>query len=514
MRILMVSSEVESFARTGGLGDVVEALSRALADLGADVIVVTPMYGITKVPENATWWDSPIESPLGELPLGGRSIRVLEAQLPTKRPSAGRLRVCLVADPPLFSRNGIYVDEHGPFTDNPLRFAILSRAALAIAARAWGVPGLSAGSGDTAQADAGPDIIHAHDWHAVPAVLYAKLAMGDAWRACPAVFTIHNLAFQGTMGVEALAELGIPESAWSSGALKHFDSVNWMKGAIELSDRVTTVSETYAREILEPANGHGLDVHLGAHASKLVGIVNGIDADAFDPATEPPIAQRYAARDLRDMRETLAGKHACKRALLRECGMDPDDDGPLFATVSRLTSQKGIDLIADITPALVARGGRILVVGQGDPPYERALHDLAARFPGRVVARIEFDAALARRIFAGSDFLLVPSRYEPCGLTQMYAMRYGSIPIVTPVGGLRDTVAPLFAARATGTGIVTASVDAPALLIACEDALNVRNDSVAWPALVHRAMTRDSSWSSSAAKYMALYSELSAARPR
>jgi starch synthase len=278
-----------------------------------------------------------------------------------------------------------------------------------------------------------------------------------------------------------------------------------MKGAIELCDRVTTVSETYAKEILLPENGYGLDAHLRWHGKKLVGIVNGIDTAAFDPSTDPALARRYDVKDAQD------GKRACKRSLLEECAMDAQDEGPLFATVSRLTAQKGIDLIADVVPAMVERGARFVLVGQGDAPLEGALRDLARRFAGRVHTRIDFNAALARRIFAGSDFLMVPSRYEPCGLTQMYAMRYGSIPIVAPVGGLRDTVQPLDAPSG-GTGIVMRAVDAGALWDACTLALEAWSDADEFRLLRVRAMSRDSSWSSSAGKYLAMYEELAAPR--
>jgi starch synthase len=488
-RVLMISSELESFARTGGLGDAVEALSRALAELGADVVVVSPLYGVTKVPANAAWWDAPVPARVGWGPGDEHPLGVLEVPFGIKHP-AGRMRVCLLASSELYgNRNGIYGDAFGTFGDNALRFAAMSRGALSVADRAWGQ-------------HQGPDVIHAHDWHASFAILYSKLVMGDAWRARSSVFTIHNLAFQGELGEDQLDVLGLPREAWRAGWIKTGHDVNLMKGAIELADRVTTVSETYAREILEPENGYGLDAHLRWHAQKLVGITNGIDTDAFDPSTDPALARRYDARDARD------GKLACKLALLRECGFDADADAPLFASVSRLAWQKGIDLALDIVPALVERGAVLLFVGQGEALLERGLRDLEARYPGRVVARIDFNPQLARRVFAGSDFLMVPSRYEPCGLTQMYAMRYGSIPIVTPVGGLVDTVSPLDTKRGTGTGIVSTSVDSRSLLDACELGLVAYRDSAAFASLVARAMRRESGWATSARQYMALYESL------
>ena len=496
LRVLMISAEVETFARTGGLGDVVLALSCALGDHGLEVLVVTPRYGVTKVPASAKWWWSPVHARVGWGASDVRELGVLEAQLPGSMgtSTAGGVRVCLLANDELFSRAGIYGDAHGSFGDNATRFATLSRAALSVAERVWG----------RVDDGGGPDIIHAHDWHAALAVVYAKLVMGDAWRARPSVFTIHNLAYQGVMGTSELDALGIPREAYARGWLAHQGNVNLMKGAIELADRVTTVSETYANEIRGPQEGYGLDAHLRWHSSKLTGIVNGIDTRSFDPASDAALVRRYDARDVRD------GKRVCKRALLAESGLDGDLDAPLFASVSRLTSQKGIDLLAAIVPALVDRGARFLFVGQGDDDLERALRETERRFRGRVATKIAFDPQLARRIFAGTDFLVVPSRYEPCGLTQLYAMRYGAIPVVTPVGGLRDTVTSLDAARSTGTGIVAQSASVHALLVACEDALGAYRDRVAWPSLIGRAMARDSSWETSAEKYIALYRGLGA----
>ena len=490
LRVLLISAEVESFARTGGLGDVVAALARALAERGVDVVVVTPCYGVTKVPSSARFWEAPVRARVGWGAYDERELGVLEVPL-------GGARVCLLVNHALYGRGGIYGDGHGTFDDNAMRFAMLSRAALSISDRIWGEP---------SSPDGGPDVIHAHDWHAAPAVLYAKLVMGDAWRSRAVVFTIHNLAFQGVFDTSAIDALGLPREAYVHGWIAHNGALNLMKGAIELADRVTTVSETYAREILQPEQGYGLDTHLRHHAYKLAGIVNGIDSHLFDPKTDAAIAQRYDARDVAE------GKRACKRALLAEHGLDGDLEAPLFGLVSRLTWQKGIDLVAENVPELVARGAKLVLVGQGEDRIEDALREAEYRYRGRVATRITFDAALARRIFAGVDFLLVPSRYEPCGLTQMYAMRYGAIPIVTAVGGLRDTVEPLDRSGARGTGIVVAGnhqmEGARALLVACLEALDAYGERSVFAAFRERAMARDSSWSSSAQKYLDLYASL------
>jgi starch synthase len=320
----------------------------------------------------------------------------------------------------------------------------------------------------------------------------------------PAVFTIHNLAFQGVIGETELDYLSIPRSGWDGGWIRHDGRVNLMKGAIELADRVTTVSETYARQIRRPRHGHGLDAHIRWHSRKLVGIVNGIDTEAFDPRSDAAIARRYGEADAPE------GKRACKRALFAELALDDGAAGPLLAMVSRLEWPKGIDLLLEVIPALVARGARLAMIGTGAASFEKALRDTAARFPGRVASRIVFDPLLARRVYAAADFVMVPSRDEPCGLTQMYAMRYGAIPIVTPIGGLCDTVSPLDVAHARGTGIVAGAPDATSLLLSCEDAFGIWRDPFAMEGLIARAMSRDSSWSTSARKYLEVYDALAA----
>jgi len=275
-----------------------------------------------------------------------------------------------------------------------------------------------------------------------------------------------------------------------------------MKGAIAYADRVTTVSPTYAREIQTQPGGFGLDGFLRDQATKLVGILNGIDTERFDPSRDATLAELY------DTKTFEHGRATCKAALLAELGLDAQPGAPLFSTVTRLTGQKGIDLFLAAVPMLVERGARVAIVGQGEPELEASVLAMAARFPGRVAARIAFDGALARRTYAGSDFFVVPSRYEPCGLTQMYAMRYGAIPIVTAVGGLKDTVLPARPAQGEGTGLVAPHATPNELAFAIEDALTLYADGVALRELRRRAMQRDSSWTTSCQAYLALYREL------
>ena len=481
LRVLMVSSEVASLARTGGLGDVVEGLALGLAAGGTDVVIVTPKYAITKIPSGTRAWNRRIAAPLG---LGHiRQLGVLEGALgDPRRPT---VRACMLTDDQLFEREGIYGDRFGTFGDNAFRFAALSSGALALAPLLWN--------------GALPDVLHAHDWHGALSVLYARASGDPAWGSVRRLFTIHNLAFQGVVGAGELDYLAIARDAWDRGSVRHDGRINLMKGAIEFADAVTTVSATYAAEIQRPGHGYGLDAHLRWHSSKLVGIVNGIDTGSFDPQTDPAIPRRYGIVDAAD------GRSVCKRSLLTELGLSADPPGPVFALVSRLDWLKGVDRFLAVLPALVQRGGRAVLVGTGEAALERALREAAARWPGRVSSRIAFDPPLARRVFAGADFLVMPSRDEPCGLTQLYAMRYGAIPVVAPVGGLRDTVQPLSLAYGTGTGIVAARGDPPELLLACEDAFDVWRDPIAMTALVARAMARDSSWGESARKYLAVY---------
>lgn len=484
MRVLMVSAEVESFARTGGLGDMVAALSLTLAKLGLDVVVVTPRYGITRVPPNAHAWPEPVEVRWGWGPSDVSRATVLACE--ERFESGGRRRVCLLDVPELFDRNGIYGDVHGEFSDNDRRFAVLSRGALEVGSRAW---------------EGGPDVLHAHDWHTAFAVLYAKLVMGDAWAKLPSVFTIHNLAFQGVYGEATLDRTHLPRSAFRPEVLWHDGNVNLMKGATALADRITTVSPTYAREILGADGGAGLDLHLRAHAHRLVGILNGVDTESADPHTDPALAQRY------DVTSFEAGRARCKDALVRAVGLDASD-GPLFGCVARLTWQKGLDLVLPLVDTIVARGGRLLVVGQGEADLEERFLEAAARHPGKVVTKIAFDPPLSRRVFAGADFFLVPSRFEPCGLTQLYAMRYGSVPVVTDVGGLHDTVEPVAdvgSARERGVGIVAPAANERALSTAFERAFELYRDRPAVARAVARAMRKDVSWWGPARAYVTLY---------
>jgi starch synthase len=487
----MISSEVESLARTGGLGDMVEALSLALAQIGCEVVLVTPLYGVTRLPKVTNRWAEFVPVRWGWGPDDVRQVGIVELEA-TRFPSGGARRVCLLDDPGLYQRHGIYDDAWGAFSDNGLRFAVMSRGGLEVGARVWAE---------------GPDVLHAHDWHAAFSVVYARTVMGERWAKTPSVFTVHNLAFQGLFDEGALDRLHLPRALFRPEVLWHHGNVNVMKGATALADRITTVSPTYAREILEPEAGFGLDRHLRAHAYRLDGIVNGIETTRWDPRTDTAIAAQYDERTFQE------GRAACKAALANELALDPGD-GPLFATVARLTWQKGIDLLRPLLGELVAQGSRIALVGQGDRVLEDQLMHAADEHRGRVSVRIAFDPPLSRRVYAGADFFLVPSRFEPCGLTQMYAMRYGAVPIVTDVGGLHDTVDPIDTRADRGSGIIAAKADVPALRAACLSATNLFHDRPALDRAIPRAMRKDFAWEGPARRYLELYRELLGSRSR
>lgn len=493
MRILMISAELDSFARSGGLGDAVEGLGRALARHGHDVALVTPRYGNTKIPWPASRWSERVTVYLG---LGAEpvSVGVLEVLVPTG--GRGRLRVLLLDEDFHFgSRNGLYGDRFGGFGDNERRFAIMSQAALRAADVVWTGAGAS---------HRGPDVLHAHDWHAALALAYARTTMGERWAHIPQVFTVHNLAYQGVVSPRTLGDLGLPPELYKPHFFEHFGTANFLKGAMGLADAATTVSESYAREVQTAEFGCGLEGFLRAIRSKWSGIVNGIDMERFDPETDKVLPERFTSADPGPAR--ARNRHA----LREEVGLRTDTAGPLFGCVSRLTSQKGIDAITGAVPAIIEGGGQIVFLGTGDDDLERSISMLARRYPGRVASCLRFDGDLARRVYGASDFILVPSRFEPCGLTQLYALRYGAIPIVTAVGGLRDTVEPIWADHSRGTGIHVGDATASEVAWGIRQAFSLYHNSPAFESCRKRGMTRDSSWERAALRYLSLYERIGA----
>jgi len=478
MRIVHVSSEVAPWAQTGGLADVVAALPAALAAVDPTVVCATvvPLYRAARAQLAAAGVTLGAARPYA-VTLGGSVWNV------GLRRAAD---VWFVECDRLYDRDGLYGDGRGhDHDDNAVRFAVLCRAAL--------VAGSSLVGGTV-------DVVHGHDWQAGLAIAWAALEGRSAVR----VATIHNLAYRGLYPKPTMDALGLPWSIFDAAHAEFYDQLSLLKAGLAFADVVTTVSPTYAREILGPDRGEGLDGFLRHDVARVVGVVNGIDLAAWDPGTDGALAAPFDARD-------RLGKAACRDALADELGLDVDEGTPVAVAIARLTPQKGLDLVADVAGALVARGVRLAVLGSGDPALEARLLALAAAHPGAIAVRLGFDADLARRMYAGADLFLMPSRFEPCGLGQLYAMRYGAVPIVAAVGGLADTV--IDASAPGGTGFCFTHVDAAGLLWATERALAMFRDAPAgFAALRGAGMARDSSWTSSARAYLDIYRSARRAR--
>ncbi|MCP3103604.1 glycogen synthase GlgA [Myxococcus sp. K15C18031901] len=474
MKILFISSEVAPFSKTGGLGDVAGALPAALAALGHDVKVVTPRYRDVR--------DTGRLSPTGHslqlrFPFGEQGGPILSARLSEK------LEVLFLENAAFYGdRPGLYGDAFGEFGDNARRFAYLSVGALQAAQRLGFIP----------------DIVHANDWQTglVPVALRRGFQSTALSRA-KSVFTIHNLAYQGHFSKHVMAELGLPWDLFTAdGGLEFYDTVNLLKGGLVFSDAITTVSPTYAREIQTPEQGYGLDGLLRHRAHRLTGILNGIDTQEWNPVTDPHLPARYSARE-------LDGKDRCKRELLSRFGL-AWSDAPVFGIVSRLAWQKGVDLLLEALPVALQADIRFVAVGSGEAPLEEGLRALQARFPKQVSVHLGFDTALSHLVEAGADFFLMPSRYEPCGLNQMYSLRYGTVPVVRATGGLVDTVE----GGLGGNGILFEAFHKAALVAAFRRALALYADPPRLTEFRRRGMDKDFSWDASASRYVALYQSL------
>ncbi|HET9341883.1 MAG TPA: glycogen synthase GlgA [Candidatus Eremiobacteraceae bacterium] len=467
-RVLFVTSEMYPLAHTGGLGDVSAALPAALRALGADVRVMLPMY--RGVRERAVKHARPVAVP------GTDGVFIVAARTPDTD-----IPVLLVDSPALFDRDGsLYVDGSGAdWPDNSIRFAMLSKVA-SIVASASSPIGWS------------PQLLHANDWQTGLAV--ALLATRREGRP-PTVFTIHNLTFLGLLPRAAFAELGLPLQAFGIHGVEFYGDVSLMKAGISYADRITTVSPTYAREIQTRDFGAGLDGLLSERSAHLSGILNGADYVRWNPTTDAHIAARYDSM-------SLDGKRVCKTALQRELKLEERADAFVIGSVSRLTTQKGLDLLMRALPAVLDARTQIVLLGSGDRGLERAWVDAARRHPGQVGVRTGFDEPLSHRIEAGADAFVMPSRFEPCGLNQMYSLRYGTPPIVHRVGGLADTVDDGV------TGFSFAEATPAALAKAIKRARTTFADPHAWRAMQLRGMQKDFSWPRSAKLYLEVYSQL------
>ena len=478
MKILFVASEGLPFSKTGGLADVVEALPKALVAMGHDVAVVLPRYRGTKA--------SAVLFPSLTIPMGDR----LRFPAVAGGGIVAGVRYYFVDDPEYFDRDQLYASQGKDYPDNAERFAEFSRAAIEISKQAC------------------PEVIHCHDWQAalVPVLLRTLYAADPLLRAVPVVLTVHNLGYHGLFPREILRRLGLPESLFHMDALEFYGKVNYLKGGLIFADYLTTVSRKYAQEIQTPEYGHGLDGVIRKRADRLCGILNGVDYSAWSPEHDTFIAAQYSARD-------LSGKRVCKKDLLEQFKLPAEDLGrPLVGIVSRFADQKGFDLIAQAARELLEEDLTIVALGAGEPKYEALFRELAARFPEKVGVKIAYDNALAHKIEAGADMFLMPSRYEPCGLNQIYSLRYGTVPVVRATGGLDDTIEPFEPNTGRGTGFKFEAYDGRALLACVREALAVYKDEKAWRKLQANGMAKDFSWKVSAAEYVRLYDTARRAR--
>ncbi len=479
MRILFISPEGLPFSKTGGLADVIEGLPKALVELGHEVAVVLPRYRGTRV--------NKVLVPSLTIPLGP----MLRFPAITDGTVVNGVRYFFVDDPEYFDREQLYGIQGVDYHDNAERFAEFSRAAVEVAKHVWPA-----------------DILHCHDWQAalVPVLLKTVYAPDPALRHVPTILTVHNLGYHGLFPRDVLARIGLPETLFHIEAMEFFGKVNYLKGGLLFADWITTVSRRYAQEIQTPEYGHGLDGVIRRRADRLVGILNGVDYSAWNPETDAFIVAHYSTKD-------PSGKRECKRDLLAEFKLPAENlNRPVIGIVSRFVDQKGFDLIAEVADELMEENLCIAALGTGEARYELLFRELAARFPARFAARIAYDNVLAHKIEAGADMFLMPSRYEPSGLNQLYSLKYGTVPIVRATGGLDDTIEPFDPRTGRGTGFKFREYEGRALLATVREALHCFRDQKAWRKLMLNGMTQDFSWKTSAADYLRLYQQAREAR--
>lgn len=478
MKILFAASEAVPFIKTGGLGEVVGALSAALKTAGHDVRLVLPKYrGMGKNIPPLTKLPLDIKISLGndEIP-----IQVFEAVF------SPRLKAYLVDSPPHFDREGIYGAPHGgEFSDNDRRYILLSQAVLKIA-KAVGFR---------------PDVVHAHDWQTglVPVFLATQYRSDPFFKSCPSIFTIHNIAYQGIFPKETLGTAQLSWTEFTADKLEFYDQVNFLKGGLAYAQVISTVSPTYSLETQRESFGVGLDGFLKRRASDYFGILNGLDTRYWNPQKDPHLARPYSSKK-------WGLRAACREDLQRTAGLEREGRGPLLGMVSRLDVQKGFDILLDILDDFIGDGCQAVFLGMGSPVYQAALRTLQRKHPGRVAVTTDFNEPLAHKIYGGTDIFLMPSRFEPCGLGQMIALRYGAVPVVTPTGGLKDTVAPVTADGRTGVGFVADRVDTGAYRSALQRAVQLfREEPDTWRLLIQRGMALSFDWKKSVRRYLGLY---------
>lgn len=479
MKILFVAPEGLPYSKTGGLADVIEGLPRALGGLGHEVAVLLPRYRGNKIISTRV---SSVTVSLGD---------TMRFPALAEGPSSSGTRYFFVDDSEFFDRAHLYGDKNDDYPDNAERFTEFSRAAIEFAKRVWL-----------------PDVIHCHDWQTalVPVLLRTQYAEDPVVRSLPVVLTLHNLGYQGIFPQTALRSCGLPDSLFTMDGLEFFGNVNFLKGGLIFADFLTTVSRRYAKEIQTPEFGFGLEGILRNRAERLVGILNGVDYAVWSPEVDTLIAQNYSIHN-------LDGKRACKQDLLAIFRLPAENmERPLIGIVSRFVDQKGFDLIAEISAELAAENASLAVLGTGEVQYENLFKKLEEKYPARIGVKIGYDNTLAHKIEAGADMFLMPSRYEPCGLNQIYSLRYGTAPIVRATGGLDDTIQPFDARALEGTGFKFETYAGAALLDCVRGALKVFRDRDAWRVLQSNGMAKDFSWRAPAGAYVTVYEAARRAR--
>jgi len=474
MHIAFVASEGIPFSKTGGLADVVGALPRALAGLGHQVSVYLPRYRQTKLADAETVVHS-ITIPFDD--------KYRFCSVVTAASSAG-VKFYFVDYPPYFDREALYGTSAADYTDNAERFALFSRAVLE-ASKILGVP----------------HVFHCHDWQSalVPVMLRTLYAEDPAFRDVGTVFTIHNMGYQGLFPPDILPLLMLPWDLLTISKMEFFGQVNFLKGALVFSDFITTVSKKYSQEIQTTEYGFGLEGVLRNRAATVTGILNGVDYEEWSPQTDKFIAAKYSPQD-------LSGKAKCKEDLLHAFGVTKADAKlPVIGIVSRFAAQKGFDLIAQVMDRLAREEMIMVVLGTGDKLYEEMFVRLNKQFPNKIAIKVAYDNAIAHKIEAGADMFLMPSRYEPCGLNQIYSLKYGTVPVVRATGGLDDTIEPWDARTGKGTGFKFSDYTGEALLACVKQALTAYRDQTNWQTLMRNGMARDFSWGASAREYGKIY---------
>jgi starch synthase len=473
--VVHMAAELAPFARTGGLGEAVSSLAHFQARAGLNVIILFPLY--KQVREVATDLE-PVSEKFPVI-VGPRTeeAQIFESRELMNNPANGKPRILFIANSLYFDRDQIYGDARGDYPDNHRRYAFFCLAALNI------LPNIARA----------PVLLHAHDWHMALAPIYLRVydAGREFYRRTSSVLTVHNAGYQGHFRTEALADIGLPWDTYNHHQMEWYGRVNLLKGGMAFADAVTTVSPSHAHELRTPAGGFGLHDHFISLRERFVGIVNGIDQGEWDPETDPYITARFSADD-------LSGKKRCKAALQRIFGLPQRARTPIFGMSARMVYQKGLDLILG-SPRFLSLDAQFLFLGQGEKKYIDALSELAQRAPGRIGVETNFTSKQEHRLLAGADILVMPSQYEPCGLTQMRAQRYGALPVARKVGGLADTIEDGI------TGFLFDSFTTPDFLNACVRAIDHYNHPPVWQAMQREAMSRDFGWERSAARYLDLY---------